>query len=212
MRIVTCSQGSREWHTARTGVITASMFRTARARKKNSRERTDAALDYAFRLAVEILAGETLDEGHETWQMRRGHELEPDARIAHQADIGVYVQPVGMVLSDDGHFGASADGWVLEDGGAEYKCLIGPGELRTTLIGHDLAKYTDQVQGNLWLSGRAWWDFCIYCPPMKAAVGKEFFRWRIQRDDDYIDAMVEDLLDFDRLVQANVAELRKLAA
>lgn len=212
MRIVTCKQGSREWHAARVGVTTASMFRIARSRKKGSGERTEAALDYAFRLAVEILSGEALDDNFETWAMRRGHELEPDARIAHQADIGVYVQPVGMVLSDDGHFGASADGWIEGDGGAEYKCLIAPGELRTTLIGHDLAKYTDQVQGNLWLSGRTWWDFCIYCPPMKAATGKDFFRWRMRRDEAYIEAMVEDLLEFDNLVQQNVAELRKLAA
>lgn len=209
MRIVTCRQGSREWIAARAGVTTASMFRVARSRTRNG-ELSDAALNYAFGLAVEILSGSPLDGGHETWQMRRGHELEPDARIAHQADIGAYVQPVGMVLTDDGRFGASADGWIGEDGGAEYKCLISPEELRTTILGHDLQKYTDQVQGNLWLSGRKWWDFCIYCPALKPV--KEFFRWRIQRDDDYIDAMVEDLLDFDKLVQDNVAELRKLAA
>ncbi|SPC17347.1 conserved hypothetical protein [Cupriavidus oxalaticus] len=211
MRLVTCQQGSKEWIAARVGVCTASMFRTARSRKKGSSERTEAALDYAFRLAVEILSGEALDDNFETWAMRRGHELEPDARIAHQADIGVYVQPVGMVLSDDGRFGASADGWIGDDGGAEYKCLVSPAELRTTLIGHDLAKYMDQVQGNLWLSGRRYWDFGIYCPAMKA-IGKDFFRWRIQRDEEYIEAMVADLLEFDSLVQDNVAELRKLAA
>ncbi|MDE4918321.1 YqaJ-like recombinase protein [Cupriavidus metallidurans] len=211
MKIVTCIQGDATWIASRAGVCTASMFRVARSRKKNSNERTDAALDYAFRLAIEILSGEPLDGGHETWQMRRGSELEADARVAHQADIGVYVQPVGMVLSDDGKFGASADGWIGADGGAEYKCLISPAELRTTLIGHDLAKYMDQVQGNLWLSGRRYWDFGIYCPALKA-IGKDFFRWRIKRDDDYIDAMVEDLLEFDQLVESNVAELRKLAA
>ena len=210
MKIVECAQGSPQWMAARSGVITASMFRVARSRKKTTRERTEEAQDYAFRLAIERLNQEPLDGGHETWQMRRGHELEPDARIAHQADIGVYVKPVGMVLTDDGKFGASADGWIGEDGGAEYKCLISPEELRTTIIGHDLQKYTDQVQGNLWLSGRLWWDFCIYCPPLKPV--KEFFRWRIKRDDDYIEAMELDLIEFDKLVEQNVAELRKLAA
>lgn len=47
---------------------------------------------------------------------------------------------------------------------------------------------------------------------MKAATGKDFFRWRIQRDEEYIDAMVADLIEFDKLVQSNVAKLRKLAA
>jgi len=210
MRIVTCQQGDATWHASRAGVITASMFRVARSRKKNG-ERTDEALNYAFRLAIERISGSPLDSGYETWQMRRGQELEADARIAHQADIGEFVQPVGMVLSDDGNFGASADGWIRDDGGAEYKCLIAPDELRTVLIDHDLKKFDDQVYGNLWLSGRAWWDFGLYCPALKA-IGKDFFRWRIKRDDDYIDAMVEDLLAFDRLVESNVAELRKLVA
>lgn len=212
MLIVECTQGSPAWLQARAGVNTASNFRIARSRKKNSVQRTEEALNQAFGTAIERLSGTPLNEGHETWQLRRGHELEPDARIAHQADIGVYVQPVGMVLTDDRRFGASADGWIGDDGGAEYKCLVSPAELRATLIGNDLAKYMDQVQGNLWLSGRAWWDFCIYCPAMKEAVGKDFFRWRFQRDEEYIDAMVEDLLDFDKLVQDNVTELRKLAA
>ncbi|AOY93883.1 hypothetical protein BKK79_00765 [Cupriavidus sp. USMAA2-4] len=207
--IVNCSQGDVDWLQARSGVCTASMFRIARS-KKTGGQPTEAALDYAFRLAVERVAGAPLDSGYETWQMRRGHDLEPDARIAHQADIGIYVQPVGIVLTEDRCFGASADGWIGDDGGAEYKCLVSPEELRTTLIDHDLQKYTDQVQGNLWLSNRQYWDFCIYCPALKPI--KEFFRWRIQRDDDYIDAMVEDLWEFEKLVQHNLAELKKLAA
>jgi len=210
MRIIACSQGDAAWHAHRAGVITASMFRVARSRKKTTHERTEEALDYAFRLAVERLTGQPLDGGHETWQMRRGHELESEARIAHQADIGVYVEPVGMVLTDDGRFGASADGLIGEDGGAEYKCLISPEELRTTIVGHDLKKFEDQVQGNLWLSGRLWWDFCIYCPPLKPV--KDIFRWRVRRDDEYIEAMELDLIEFDLLVEENVDALRKLAA
>lgn len=210
MIIVNCAQGSPEWLTARAGVNTASNFRIARSRKRASTEWSETALKLAFGTAIERISGAPLHEGNLGWEARRGHELEPDARITHMADIGVYVQPVGMVLTDDNLFGASADGWIGQDGGAEYKCLVSPDELRTTLIEHDLAKYMDQVQGNLWLSGRKWWDFCVYCPALKPV--KEFFRWRIERDDDYIDAMVEDLMEFEKLVQSNVAALRKLAA
>jgi hypothetical protein len=209
MLVIECTQGSDTWLQARAGVNTASNFRIARSRKKNG-EPTEEALNLAFGTAIERISGVPLYEGHTTWQMRRGQELESDARICHMADIGEYVQQVGMVLTDDRKFGASADGWIGTDGGAEYKCLVSPDELRTTILGHDLAKYMDQVQGNLWLSGRRFWDFCIYCPALKSV--KEFFRWRIKRDDAYIDAMVEDLLEFERLVENNVAELRKLAA
>lgn len=211
MLIVECTQGSETWLQARAGVNTASNFKIARSRKKSG-EWSEEALNLAFSTAIERESGFPLNEGHETWQMRRGHEMESDARIAHQADIGVYVKPVGMVLTDDRVFGASADGWVGDDGGAEYKCLVSPKELRTTLINHDLQQYMDQVQGNIWLSGRVWWDLGVYCPAMKASTGKEFFRWRVKRDDDYIDAMVADLWEFEKLVQHNLAELKKLAA
>jgi hypothetical protein len=55
------------------------------------------------------------------------------------------------------------------------------------------------VQGGLWITERAWWDFCIYCPALDG-VGKAFNRWRVPRDDDYIAALREDLEDFYRLV------------
>ena len=55
MIIHTAPQGSPEWHQARAGVITGSMFATARQRLKSGPNKggfTAAALDYAFRLAV----------------------------------------------------------------------------------------------------------------------------------------------------------------
>lgn len=132
MKLVYCDQGSPEWHAARAGCITASMFKTARAKLKRSGEPTEAALDYAFATAIERISGAPLDEGFETWQMRRGHELEPAARLAHEAAAGVIVQRAGFVTTDDGTFGASADGLIDEDGGSEYKCLVAPEKLRTS--------------------------------------------------------------------------------
>ena len=87
MIVVECEQGSEEWHLARAGVPTASMFKVARSRLKSGKNQgqfTEAAKDYAFRLAIERISGKPLDEGFETWQMKRGHELEPAARLAHE--------------------------------------------------------------------------------------------------------------------------------
>ncbi|MFL3932299.1 hypothetical protein LER98_32380, partial [Pseudomonas aeruginosa] len=61
MIIITCDQGSPEWHQARAGCITASMFGDARARLKsgaNKGQPTSTALDYAFKLAVERISGQ----------------------------------------------------------------------------------------------------------------------------------------------------------
>ena len=208
MIIYTAQQGSPEWKAARAGVITGSMFRTARERLKKTGEPSSAARDYAFRLAIERISGEPLDEGFETWQMRRGHELEPEARAAHELHAGLTVEPCGFVTTDDGLFGASADGLIGNDGGAEYKALVSPERLRDTLLTNDISDYMDQVQGGMWITGRIWWDFCIYCPAL-TSIGRALSRWRVQRDDDYIEAMERELIDFARLVASYDATLRK---
>ena len=166
-----------------------------------------AALDYAFRLAVERISGTPLDEGFETWAMKRGHELEPAARAEHEVAIGVLVQPVGFVTTDDGKFGASADGLIGTDGGAEYKCLVSPERLRSVILTGDLSEFTDQMQGGMWITGRKWWDFGLYCPAL-APIGRQFTHYRMMRDDNYIDALELDLIAFEKLVSENEAALR----
>jgi hypothetical protein len=201
VKIVDCVQGTPEWLAARAGVITASNFRIARTRKPNG-ELSDTARHLAFRLAIERISGIPLDDdAPETWQMRRGQKLEDDARTLHMAEIGVRVKPVGIILTDDDKFGASADGWIGSDGGAEYKCLIGPKELEAIYIDDDPTKYVDQVQGNLWLSNREWWDFCVYCPALEN-INLHFYRQRVKRDEAYIEAMVSDLWAFDNVVES----------
>lgn len=214
MIIIECDQGSPEWHTARAGVITASMFAVARERLKSGKSAgqfTGKARDYAFRLAIERISGAPLDEGFETWQMKRGHELEPAARMEHELQTGLMVQRAGFVVTEDRLFGASADGLIGEDGGSEYKCLVSPEKLRSVLIDQDFSDYVDQVQGCMWLTGRKWWEFCLYCPALEP-IGKQLWRRRVQRDENYIEAMEVDLLEFATLVAENEKTLRLEAA
>ncbi|WP_454056774.1 lambda exonuclease family protein [Cupriavidus sp. Marseille-Q8015] len=207
MIVIDCEQGTKEWFAARAGVCTASMYRTACTLKQDGKP-TDAMLNYAFRLAVERLTGEPSEGAYETWAMRRGKELEPDARIEHQARIGRRVVQVGMYRTEDGKFGASPDGLIATDGGAEYKCLVSPDELRTTILDNDLAFYMHQVQGCMWMTGRNWWDFCVYCPTW-SAFGRSFSRWRVPRDDNFIDKMVDELMRFDGIVCDYMTRLQK---
>ena len=210
MILHTAPQGSPEWHAARAGVITASMFATCRQKLKSGPSKGEfaaAAGDYAFRLAVERISGQPLDEGFETWAMRRGHELEPAARLEHELAIGVVVQPAGFVTTDDNLFGASADGLIGEDGGAEYKCLVDPSRLRRVILTGDISEFMDQIQGGMWITGRRYWDFCLYCPALES-IGLKLWHRRVERDDNYIDQMEMDLIAFERLVTENEAELR----
>ena len=210
MILHTAPQGSPEWHQARAGCITGSMFATAREKLKggpNKGDYTAAAKDYAFRLAIERISGQPLDEGFETWAMKRGHELEPAARAEHEVAIGVLVQPVGFVTTDDGKFGASADGFIGTDGGAEYKCLVDPGRIRNVILSDDISEFMDQIQGGMWITGRKWWQFALFCPALEK-VGLQLYTKRVERDDNYINEMELDLLEFERVVSKYEQTLR----
>lgn len=201
--IIECAQGSAEWHRARAGVITASMFHVARKRLKtgpNAGDYTAEGKAYAFRLAIERISGEPLDEGFETYQMRRGHELEPEARLLHETRIGMLIERAGFVRTPDGLFGASADGLIEDDGGSEYKCLVAPDRIRDVIVDHNLEEFTDQVQGCLWLTGRRWWHFAVYCPAL-APAGRELDIHEVERDENYIEALEQDLVEFNREVE-----------
>ncbi|WP_119154179.1 lambda exonuclease family protein [Caldimonas tepidiphila] len=211
MKLIACAQGSEQWHAARAGCITASMFRVARERLKSGPNKGDfsaAAKDYAFKLAIERISGQPLDEGFETWQMKRGHELEPAARLEHELQTGLVVEPAGFVTTDDGLFGASADGLIGEGGGSEYKCLVSPEKLRSVLVSGDWSDYRDQVQGCMWITHRRWWEFCLYCPALEP-IGRQLYRLRVERDEDYIADLETDLLAFARLVDQYEASLRQ---
>lgn len=255
MKVIECAQGSEEWHAARAGCITASMFKVARstiggldekqsayvkailsgatpevAREaagykappkseavrraiagENVTQPSEAALNYAFCLAVERIAGAALDGGFETWQMRRGHELEPEARMHHEFAAGVFVQRAGFVTTNDGVFGASADGLIGDDGGSEYKCLVSPEGLRNVLLDHDISEFEDQIQGCMWITRRSYWHFALYCPALEP-IGKALYWRRIERNDDYIEALEADLIRFKGLVDGFEATLRQEAA
>lgn len=255
MKVIECAQGSVDWHLARSGCITASMFGVARSRVGGLNEQQSAyvgaiqtgkseaearelagykaapkaaaidkalkgeqvgdwseeAKNYAFRIAIERISGANLDEGFETYAMRRGHELEPEARMEHEMRTGLIVQTAGFVTTDDGVFGASADGLIDDDGGAEYKCFISPERLRAFHIDNDASSIMEQVQGCMWITGRKWWHVGMYCPAL-APVGRQLWLGVYERDDNYIEQLEADLWQFKLLADQYEMTLREKAA
>jgi hypothetical protein len=169
---------------------------------------SDAAKNYAFRLACERISGEPLGDTSETFAMRRGRELEEACRKRHEKDIGIAVDLAGFITTEDRKFGCSADSLVDPDGGGEYKAFYAAEKVRPILTADDWGDVQDQVQGCIWLTGRKFWDQCLYFPAL-ASVGKDYTRRRVTRDDNYIDALEADLIDFDRLVCEWEAVLRQ---
>ena len=203
-------QGSAEWLASRAGVITASKFAEARKRLKSGPKKggfTEAAEDYAFRVAVERISGAPLDEGFSTWAMKRGNELEPEARAWVEVKLGIFVDTAGFVTTDDEKFGASADGFIDKDGGLEIKCLVDPGRIRNVILSDDISEFMDQIQGGMWITGRKWWQFALFCPALEK-IGLQLYTKRVERDDNYINEMELDLLEFERVVSKYEQTLR----
>lgn len=165
MKIIDCIQGEEEWHAARRVIPTASEFSriiTTKGAPSTSREA------YMIELAVARVS-DYVENGFESYDMRRGKELEPKARRRFAMDNEVEVQEVGFCTSDDGRYGFSPDGLIVgEKQGLEIKC-----PKATTQVPRMLAEpalpgaYFQQVQGSLFISGYDRWYFFSYYPGLK---------------------------------------------
>lgn len=205
MIIIECKQGSDEWLAARAGAITASCFSDAIAKlSRTSGERkagdpTTASDKYAFDIAIERISGKPYGEPIKAWTLERGHELEVLARMEYESRTGNLASESGVVLTDDRVFGYSTDGLIGEDGLIEIKCPVDSLKIATMLRTGDVSEYMHQMQGGMWLTGRKYCDFIMYVPDLKA-VNKDLYVKRIARDDNFIDAMVSELMAFAKKV------------
>jgi exodeoxyribonuclease (lambda-induced) len=203
-------QGSDAWLQCRAGVITASRFKDARDTLKSGAP-SGKCTGYAAQVALERIARRPIDKTFVNWQMREGQEQEAFARMAYEASTGAIVEEVGFLTTDDGIFGYSADGWIGADGLLEIKTILS-GEVALTVCGRrDLSGYLDQCLGGMWLTGRKWIDLVTWCPALEP-IGKHYTVHRIERDDNRIEALENDLMKFAALVASFETELRRDAA
>lgn len=213
MILVECRQGTPEWLEARCGATTASCFADAISKltrasgSKKAGDPTGVSERYAADLAIERISGQPYGEPPKTWLLDRGHELEDAARIVYEARTGFLVEETGVCLTDDRKFGYSTDGMPEDDGLIEIKCPIDSIKIATMWATGDVSEYMHQMQGGMWITGRKWCDFLMYCPDL-ASVGKDLYVKRIHRDDAFIDAMVDELLAFENRVQQYEALFR----
>lgn len=193
-------QGSQAWLDLRVGVATASQFDqiiTPKTQKPSA-----SMAKYAYKLLAEKALGQSLDDASSMW-MERGKELEPEARAWYELTQGVDVRQVGFITSDDGLVGCSPDGLVGEDGGLEIKCPSATVHMGYLLGGVEDA-YKCQVQGGLWVTGRAWWDFLSYCPGLPPVL------LRFTRDAGFIASLESAMGEFQALVRRHRATLEAL--
>lgn len=187
-------QGSPEWKQARAGKVTASRAKDARDKLKSGAA-SGKQIAYACQVALERVSGQPADATFENWQMREGHVQEPIARASYERRTGNLVDEVGAFATDDDLFLYSPDGVIDHDGLLEVKTLFSPERIMTIVGNGDVSDFIDQCMFGLWLTGRQWIDLVIWVPSLDHLSIR-----RIERDDDYIEAMETDLIAFAKLV------------
>ena len=192
---VDCEQGSPEWFRARMGIPTTSQFGrlvTPKAGKPSSQ-----AFGYLCELLAEWMTDEPAESASSQF-MQRGTALENKARLRYELEFDIDVRQVGFIQlgSDadldlspsDGEWlaGCSPDGLIGDDGGLEIKVPSAAKHVAYMLDPESLrAAYRMQVQGSLFVTGRAWWDLMSYSPCMPHVLV------RCERDEKLIAALKE---------------------
>ena len=197
-------QGSPEWLAIRRGVITGSRFRDARDCLKDGKP-SKACRAYAMDVARERVGG-MVPSVFVNAAMRTGTQQEPLARLAYEELTGNVVLEAGFAYTADRLFGASVDGLVGAEGAIEIKTMVSSDTLFTAVVDGDISAYTDQCNGAMWLLGRKWVDLILWAPDL-ACIGRHLTIHRIERDDDVIGKMEEDLVAFAGVVARHVHAL-----
>ena len=195
------AQGSPEWLAARRGVITASRFKDCRDKLKTGAP-SKACLGYAMDVARER-AGGLVPPLFQSAAMRTGTIEEPVARMMREAETGEFIEESGFITTDDQKFGMSVDGLIGEHGIWECKTMVSSATLFSALVYGDISEYREQCVGGLWMLRKQWVDLSLWCPDLSL-----LHTIRIQRDEEEIQHLEDDLVAFEGLVSKYESHLR----
>lgn len=194
MQIFDMEQGGSEWMSARLGIPTASKFATVMAKGEGKTRN-----EYMRRLAGEIITGE-MSETFSNAHMERGKTMEDEAREHYAFIEDAEIKRVGFIRN--GNCGASPDSLVGNNGGLEIKTALPHIQIDRLERNRLPPEHKAQVQGNIWLAEREWWDFVSYWPRLPILTVRVF------RDDEYIKQMADEIDRFNDELAAMVERIR----
>ena len=218
-----CKQYSSAWWALRLGIPTGSRFASIIQGKKLKPSTgrysliSDLIIETRFQKPADYKEGDEefyngFEESGTPW-MKRGTEIEGEARRWYSAHTGNKVREVGFITNDEGTAGCSPDGLVGKDGGLEIKARSAKQHLRI-ILGYDDIADPAQVMGSLIISERKWWDVLAYCPGLPSrlvryyrdptfaeAWGKAFqiFQDDFKEAQEALDRIEEDVVEGDNL-------------
>ena len=206
MRVIDCEQNSTDWYQARLGIVTSSAFADAirQPGPRGGAPKTRQKLLYT--LAGERLTGQPA-ESYSNGYMDRGHEQEAEAIETYRFLTDNDPQPVGFVRNDGlgvGPVGTSPDRLVGDDGLVEVKTKMAHLQIELLLADRVPPEHVVQLQGQLWVTQRAWTDFVSYCP------GLPLFVKRVERDDKRIAEIKVGVEEFNQELDQLVDRIQRI--
>jgi putative phage-type endonuclease len=203
-------QRTQDWHAQRAGKWTGSKFVDVLARNKRTGDPLKAYTDLIWQVVVERMTGQAV-EGPTGQALAWGTEVEPFAREAYEMETGNVVTEAGFIQHPEFAFvGASPDGLISVDGGLEMKCPKSSAVHLERFIQGVPDEYRPQIQGCMWVTGRAWWDFVSYDPRMPET--HRLLKIRVNRDDAFIAKLQAAVLEAEVAAQDLQAKLERIAA
>ena len=200
----TGQQQSAEWLAERCGKITASRFKDVMARLKNGKPAAPRE-KYLMEIVIERITGKPTTH-YTNDAMLWGQEQEEFSRMAYEAKTGAIVEQCGFLPHPKiDNVGGSPDGLVGDDGGWESKSPYNSAVHLGTILNGMPEEHTAQVQGLMWITGRAWWDFVSYDPRLPA--GLDLYVHRVERDEAYIAELEKEVVAFESEVVATLEKL-----
>ena len=184
-------QRTEEWFAARLGKVTASRVADVLAKIKSGE--SASRKNYKMELVVQRLTGKQ-GESFTNAAMEWGTEQEPFARMAYEAHTGTFVKEEGFVdhPTIEG-FGCSPDG-IVGEGLIEIKAPNTANHIETVLENKAPSKYIPQMQCQMACTGAKWCDFVSFDPRVPEDL--QLFVVRVERDQEYIDAMEVEVKQF----------------
>lgn len=178
-------QRSPEWVQQHTGRVGASQLGRWLSVSKKDGKPLKARQD----LEKEIAFAKAFNQPFSTYTtsaMQAGIDNEGFVRDQYSSQMGVVVTEAGAFYND--YFIASPDGLIGDDGGLEIKWLQDTNWAEVVLSNSPLSEHYLQIQGNLYASGRTWWDYIA----ASANTGR-FVVIRVERDEKLIAEIAESV-------------------
>ena len=198
-------QRSEEWLIERIGMVTGSRFQDVIAMDKSGKRFLQSRETAITEISLELLTGRP-GASWSSKATRWGNEYEPMAREAYEVKTGEICSEVGFIVHPVFlQVGCSPDGLIGNHRGWEAKCPFTPAVHLKTLLNGMPPEHMAQVQGGMWVTGRAEWDFVSFHPEFPENM--QLYIETIPRDDAYIENMQNHVLSAVAEINCNVRDL-----